>query len=558
MVSFRLGPYDAGHTLVIDPTLAYSTYLGGSALDTGEAIAVDGAGNVYIAGQTVSLNFPVTNAYRATPAGMSDAFVTKLNSNGTDVIYSTYLGGSGVDIAFGIAVDAGGNAYITGSTESDNFPTRNAVQSSLAGNQGFPDAFITKLGPAGTNILYSTYFGGADNEAGYAIAVGTGGNAYVTGTTASGSGFPKKNPFQPSSDGSDDAFVARFITTNSGNASLVYASWLGGADSDVGNAIAVDGSGNVFVAGEVFSLDYVTANFPVTNGFQMAYGGGGSDAFFTKISSNGATRIFSSYLGGADEDSGFGIAIDGGTNIYLVGETYSGNFPAVNAFQSTNAGGLFYTSDAFVTKISRVGNVLLYSTFLGGQLNDSGIGIAVGNDNVVYITGETKSDNFPLGTLPRQEVYGGGFSDAFVASLNVATIGRASLLYSTYLGGSDGDVGVGIAVDTNGNFYVTGQTTSTNTFPLTPGVYQPVFRGGYSDTFVAKFAQSSVLSISRATNRTTLSWPVTPAGFSLQRNSALSNATWVAVTNAPVVSNSVNRVVLTNTAGSEFYRLRKP
>jgi hypothetical protein len=559
VVAFRLGDYDHTRPLIIDPVLAYATYLGGGALDTGEAIAVDPGGNVYITGQTLSMNFPTTNALRSTPAGMSDAYVTKLNSNGTAVIFSTYLGGSDVDIGFGIGLDSSNNVYITGTTTSPNFPTRNPFQPSLGGI-GFPDAFVTKLGPAGTNILYSTYLGGPDDDLAYGLAVGSGGNVFVTGVTSSGSNFPKKNPFQ-NAGGGDDAFVARFSTTNTGSASLIYASWLGDADDEQGEAIAVDGSGNAFVVGEVFSLDYVTASFPVRNAFQPVYGQGGSDVFVTKIASNGAAPlIFSTYLGGRGEDSGYGVALDSSTNIYVTGETFSTNFPIVNAYQTVRGGSErgFYTSDVFVTKIHRTGSNLLYSTFLGGDLDDTGEAIAVGTDNLVYVTGETKSEEFPLAGRPLQSTYGGGAFDSFAAVLNPAASGTPSLLYSTFLGGADEDQGRAIAVDINGCFYLTGLTASTNRFPLTSGAYRQTYSGGFWDGFVAKFNPAPLLEIARMTNRTTLTWPTIPAGFNLQRNTNVASTNWVAVTNAPVVSNSLNRVTLTNNSAPEFYRLRRP
>jgi len=312
-VGFDVGEYDHGKPLVIDPVLNYSTYLGGGNDDQGNSIAVDTSGNAYVTGQTSSVNFPVANALQSTyGGGASNVFVTKLNAAGTAILYSTYLGGTvvqgqgGDDRGYGIAVDASGNAYITGSTTSSNFPLANPIQSNLNGNN---DAFISKLNASGSALVYSTYLGGGagsyyNQDEGRAIAIDVNGNAYVAGSTKSND-FPIINPVQATNQGgnyNEDAFVAKL---NSAGTALIYSTYLGGSGDEHANAIAVDASGYAYVTGST-----VSTNFPTANGPQLNFGGG-SDAFVTKLSITGTALVYSTYLGGTGYyESGNGIAAD--------------------------------------------------------------------------------------------------------------------------------------------------------------------------------------------------------------------------------------------------------
>jgi len=485
-VGFKLSAYDRAQPLVIDPVLIYSSYLGGSDFDAAEAVAVDGTGNLYVTGETLSLNFPRAGTSRAS-AGSYDLFVTKVNAGGSAFVYSTYIGGRGDDLGQGIAVDANGNAYVTGLTDSDNFPTVNASQSSI-GSAFVADAFVVKLGSSGS-LVYSTYFGGPDIESGNAIAVDGSGNAYVTGETVSGPQFPKKGPFQNNAGGGIDAFVAKFNASGS----VAYASWLGGRDDDRGTAIAVDASGNAYVCGEVFSLDSLSSSFPVVNALQPVYGGGDSDAFVVKINPSGSSVLFATFLGGEDSDSGFGLALDSGNNIYVTGSTRSIGFPTTrNAQQPGIAEPDFFTTDAFVSKIQSNGASLLYSTYLGGSLDDSAAAVAVDSSGAIYLTGETESDDFPVTTGADQSDYGG--FGAFVSKLNPAAPGPSGIIYSSYFGGTGFAQGTDIAVDKSGNFYVCGLCDSTD-LPTT-GAAQRAFGGGVDDAFVAKFFSPADLSVS--------------------------------------------------------------
>jgi hypothetical protein len=390
--------------------LIYSTYLGGGGADYGLGIAVDAAGNAFVTGVTTSTNFPTTPAaFQTTSGGSADAFVTKLNSSGSALIYSTYLGGRGDDYGQGIALDSLGNAYVTGFTSSSNFPTNVAAfQTTLAGSF---DAFVTKLNPAGSApLVYSTYLGGSNDDHGFAMAVDGSGNAYVTGYTTS-TNFPTSTgAFQTTYAGGADGFVTKL--NPAGSAPLLYSTYLGGSGQDIGQAIAVNAAGNAFVTGKT------SGNFPITAGaFQSAFGGGGNDAFVTRLNPSGsAPLVYCTYLGGSGADAAYGIAVDGSDNAYLTGYTNSLNFPTTaGVFQTTFGGGRF---DAFVTKLNPAGSApLVYSTYLGGSGEDVGQAIAVDGLFNTYLTGYTGSTNFPTTPGAFQTTFRGSVFNAFVTKI---------------------------------------------------------------------------------------------------------------------------------------------
>ena len=465
-VGIQVGRYDPRLPLVIDPVLSYSTYLGGSGDDGGFGIALDSARNVYITGFTASADFPTENPYQATNhggAGNEDAFVTLMNASGTAMIFSTYLGGTGDDGGYGIAVDSFGNAYVTGSTDSTDFPVLNASQGASGGNT---DAFVAKINASGVLVGYSTYLGGSGSDGGNGIAVDSAGNAYVTGFAGS-TGFPTLNPIQAGNGGGTDAFVTKLNASGD----LVYSTYLGGNGYDYPYAIAADPSGSAYIAGMTEST-----NFPMQNPYQ-GVSGGNSDAFVSKLNPSGSGWTYSTYLGGSGSDYGYGIAADSSGNAYATGFTLSTNFPVLNAMQSSINGGI----DAFVAKLNTSG-APVYSTYLGGNGSDAGRGIAVDSSGNAAITGYTSSTDFPMLNAV-QETYGGGVYDAMVAKLNAA---GSSLLYSTYLGDSIMDSGIAIAVDAAGDAYVTGGTSSTG-FPVINAL-QSNYGGGGQDAFVAKLA----------------------------------------------------------------------
>jgi len=497
-VGFEVTAYDASKPLVIDPVpvLSYSTYLGGSDIDGSNDLAIDAAGNVYVTGLAYSTDFPTVSPIQATNGGNGDAFVTKLDPTGSALLYSTYLGGSDLDISLGIAVDAAGNAYVTGFTRSTDFPTVNPVQPSFI---GFQSAFVTKIDPTGSALVYSTYLGGG-GSGGTGIAVDAAGNAYVTGDTDCGYFPTTPGAFQPSSGGGIDAFVTKLDSLGS---ALVYSTCLGGAGLDVGLGITVDGAGNTYVTGYTRSDDFPTANpfQPARQGEDCGlFGGPCEDAFVTKVTPNGSSLVYSTYLGGTREDFGEDITVDDGGNAYVVGSTNSPDFPTVSPIQpELNRGVTCFDlggepcRDAFVTKFNAAGSALVYSTFLGGGSSDGignggdeGRGIAVDTAGNTYVTGSTSSIDFPT-VRPFQPTFGGA-SDAFVTKLD--PIGSA-FIYSTYLGGSGSDSGAKIAVDAAGSVYVTGLSTSID-FPTASPLQSACAGGGTSydcfDAFVAKIS----------------------------------------------------------------------
>jgi hypothetical protein len=471
-VGFEVGEYDRSAPLIIDPVLVYSTYVGGSGGDQGLHVAIDSLGSAYITGFTTSTNFPTVSPIQAANGSFQDAFVTKVNAAGTAFVYSTYLGGDGDDQARGLAVDSAGSAYLTGFTNSTNFPTANAFDATIGTNGN--DAFVTKLNAAGNALVYSTYLGGDDNaEFGQAIAVDSAGNAYVTGSTFSDD-FPTVNPIQSANaGGSDDAFLSKL---NAAGSALVYSTYLGGDGNDSGEGIKVDSAGNAYLGG-----DTTSTNFPTASPIQAAQAGDG-DIFVLKVNAAGNALVYSTYLGGSLRDACEDLAIDSAGNAYVTGDTESNNFPTANAFQSAN-GGTVLLQDAYVTKINAAGSALVFSTYLGGTGGEVGFGIAVDSAGSVYLAGATGSNTtFP--TVNAIQCARAGGADVFATKFNAA---GSALIYSTYLGGAQGDQARGVAIDSVGNAYIAGFTSSTD-FP-TVNAIQSTFGGEtppFGDAFLFK------------------------------------------------------------------------
>jgi hypothetical protein len=464
--------------------LIYSTHLGSGSqgYDWGLGIAIDSSGNAYITGGTVSSDFPTTpGAFDTTYNGgdyTGDAFVTTLNPNGTALVYSTYLGGSGGDVGYGIAVDSSGNTYITGLTASTDFPTTPGAFDTLY--NGAVNGFVSKLNPGGTALVYSTYLGGGNGDECNGIAIDSSGNAYITGYTTSFN-FPiTSGAFDISYNGAGDGFVCKL---NPNGTALLYSTYLGGKDEDWASGIAIDGSGNAYITGYSGSTD-----FPTTpEAFETSSHGGGynnSDAFVTKVDSTGTALVYSTYLGGGNIDHALGIAIDASGNAYITGYTSSTDFSTTPDAIDTSFNGEapFYYSDVFVTKLNPSGTALLYSTYLGGGDDDEGYGIAVDDMENVYITEYIFSTDFPT-TPDAFDISYNGSGDVAVTKLNARGTG---LVYSTYLGGGGNEEGFGIAVDGSGNTYITGRTFSHD-FPTTPGAFDTSYNGS-GNAFVTKLS----------------------------------------------------------------------
>jgi uncharacterized repeat protein (TIGR01451 family) len=487
-VGFWVGAYDPAFPLVIDPALAYSSYLGGSGDDFVWDIVLDDAGNIYVAGQTTSTDFPTHNAMYVTPNGGQDAFVTQILKEDGVYTYShsTYLGGSADDVGWSVGVDGQGNVYVAGQTASDDFPTRNALD---ATQDGTDDAFVTKIiSVSGAYTLtFSTYLGGSAND-GWAtnLAVDDAGNAYISGSTWSWD-FPTHKPLRPSLNGPHDAFVTQIISAG-GVYTYAFSTYWGGSSYELGYGIDVDSAGNIYVAGDTWSWD-----FPTRNPTQPTYAGTpnptyGGDAFVTKIISTGGAYdyAFSTFLGGTDSDEATRIAADDAGNIYVTGRTFSTDLPSHNAMQpACNTGYPIY--DAYATGYINEGGAYSYafSSYLCGTGSEYGQDIIVDSGGKVYVVGATASADFPITPDAWEPVHQGG-SDVYVTQI-VSASGVYTYAYSTFLGGTGGDLGRAIVVDSAGNMHVAGETTSTD-FPVTVNALQPTHGQGTYDGFVSVLA----------------------------------------------------------------------
>lgn len=547
-VGFALGSYDRSRELVIDPTLSYATYFGGSGSEINPQVAVDPNSSIYLAGTTSSAtNFPIpAGGTQPTLSGSTDVFVSKLNTFGSAVVYTAYLNGfdlttappvtlgkaTGVDSSAGLAVDSAGNAYVTGTTTSSDFPvTASAFQSApiAAGVH----VFLSKLDPTGASLLYSSYLGGSGIDNAMALAADNSGHAYILGDTFSATDFPTAgSPFQPTANGATHLFfVSKFDTTATGTASLLFSSFLGGGTSSTGNAnppdgvpactlpcggIALDSTGNAYVTGTT-----TFTNLAIANAYQSAINQGQTtnktDAFVAKITSAGTGLLYLSYLGGTGNDSGNAIAVDTGGIAYVTGQTDSNDlFPAAGAsgltvgFQNTNSG-----SHAYIAKLSNPTSgpiTLTYASYLGGSGVDNGLGIVADSSQNAYVTGSTTSTDFPTPftastPLPCNfPIVAAQAQDAFLvkASTTIVTLKTvtpcvSSLLSSSLIGGSGTERGTSIAQNIAGTVLVAGETNSS----ILPAIskiqgvnpLQTAFAGGSTDAFLATFGATTDLAL---------------------------------------------------------------
>jgi hypothetical protein len=474
-VRFSVGAYEAHLPLVIDPVLVFSSYLGGSLADTGGAVAVDPAGNVLIAGQTASLDFPVTGgAAQPASGGGTDAFVARIDSSGTSLVFATYLGGSSRDVGSAVVLDAGGNAYVAGETASADFPTTSgAFQAAMPGQTA---GFVTKLDPSGAVLLYSTYLGGSSTARCDAIAVDGTGAAYVTGRTDSAN-FPTTPGvlFPTYRGGRYDAYVTKLAPSGT---ALAYSTFMGGSENDALFGIALGPGNTACVAGGSDSPDYPTT----ASAYQTIVQD--TDPVVTKLDAGATQLLYSTFLGGSlDRERANAIAADAAGFLYVTGFTPSVDFPVVHAAQPVQGGGY----DGFAARIDPGASgaaSLVYSTFIGGAGDDRGNGVAVDGAGNAYVVGQTSdAAGFPL-LDPIQSTYGGGSSDAFAVRL--APTG--AFAYSTFLGGAGSDQANGVATRGGGAFLV-GETGSSD-FPTVSPLQGA--NGGGSDAFFARIQESPV------------------------------------------------------------------
>jgi hypothetical protein len=471
-IGFQVAAYDTTRPLIIDPVVRYATYLGGSATDTGADIVVDSAGAAYVTGTTWSLDFPTQSSPQATADADGDAFVAKLSPDGSALVYATYLGGGDGDSGLSIAVDRNGAAYVTGQTISTDFPVKSALQPMLIGDD---DAFVAKLTPDGTMIVYATYLGGDGPEAAFVdIAVDGVGSAYVTGQTGSPT-FPTKSPLQPTLNGDHDAYIAKLTADGS---ALVYSTYLGGSGVEAGSGIAVDAAGNAYVTGFTSSEDFPTKSplQPMLNGGIPPAGGEDTDpdAFVAKLTADGAALVYATYLGGSSEDSATSIAVDAAGSAYITGDTGSEDFPTESPLQPAHTD----VGSTFVSKLTVDGSALAYSTYFDGTFATD---IAVDLTGAVYVTGFI-APGFNFIVVRPIQPHRSDTGENFLAKF---APGGSALVYSATLGVS---FGAAVAVDTAGAAYVTGAAISLN-FPTT-NAFQPT-PGGEGDAFVLKLAAAS-------------------------------------------------------------------
>lgn len=494
IVRFDVGTYDATLPLIIDPTIVYSTYIGGGNSPYGNVYGwdmlvdatTDKDGNAYVTGESWAVDYPAQGALQGASGGDWDVVISKLSADGSSLLYSTYLGGSGDDEGGAIRVDDDGNIYVAGLTSSANFPTANAYS---ATNSGY-DAFVVKLDSTGTTLQYSSYFGGAGEDLGLSLALLPGNQnvLYATGLTAS-SDLPVVDAYQASfGGGTYDGFLIKVDTGAAGAASLLYSTYLGKGGDDRAIVVHTDDAGRAYLAGATSSTD-----FPVAQAYQPSYAGGAYDGFVCAFNASGSSLRYSTFLGGSGEDRAIGLDVDSSDRAYVAGRTASGDFPTSgNAYDTscgtdgTCNGGVF---DAFVARLSASGGSLSYSTYIGGSGLDRAVAVSADPLGRAYVAGRTTSSaDFPLAS-PVQSNFGGGDADAFVTKLNPA---GTALIYSTYLGGSSPDPGwyeipseeaQSIVADSKGNATVVGYTWS-NDWP-THAPYQASNAGEW-DGFVVK------------------------------------------------------------------------
>lgn len=490
-VSFRVPRYDHTRPLVVDPVLVYGTYLGGFSRDLGNGVAVDANGSAYVVGSTVSADFPVTsNAVQIKHGGspnsgvtglygpdVFDVFVAKFSPDGSKLVYSTFLGGTGSDLGLAIAVDHAGNAVVAGSTGSPNFPLATGAFQKTPSLHGIA-GFVTKLNADGSDLLYSSYLGGAGvYTTVQALALDATGAAYLAGATDSAPFPVTAGAFRSAPAGGMDCFVAK---VNPQGTALVYATLLGGAGADSAAGISVSAAGNAYITGSTQSTD-----FPVTSGAAQGKFGGIEDAFVAELNPAGTALVYGTYLGGSSADSGNAIALDADGSMLIAGNSSSADFPTtVGAFQTALVMTPLGTSDAFVVRLNPTGAVQ-YSTLLGGSGNDSARSLVVAADGSAIVAGQTDSTDFPITPDAYESRLTGSGCETFYAIIPVTGdfppcekvflttvhVSGRRVIYSTYLGGSDDDIPGGIAQAADGTLYLAGSTGSSD-FPVTRGAFQ--------------------------------------------------------------------------------------
>ncbi len=469
-IGFSTKNYNKHLSLTIDP-LIYSTFIGGAGADTETDMAISNTGEAYVTGYTSTSDYPTTSeAYDVSHNGGFDVFVSKLNINGTNLIYSTFIGGTNIsDQAMSIVVDGTSAAYVTGRTYSSDYPTTSgAFDLSYSGNA---DIFVTKLNASGTSLIYSTFIGEISNEYVYSITEDGTGAAYITGMTMSPLYPTTSGAYDESYNGGIDVFVTKLNTSGS---SLVYSTFIGGTNSECGNTITVDGTGAAYITGNTYS-----SSFPTTNGVIDESYNGNLDVFVTKLNVIGSALIYSTFIGGNSLEEADGITLDGMGEAYVTGWTDSPNYPTTNqAYDDTHNG----SRDIFVSKLNPNGTTMVYSTFIGGAAFDYGKSITIDGTGAAYITGNTYSPDYPT-RIYAYDVTFNGNNDVIISKLNAS---GSNLLYSSFIGGTGFEGGESIFLDNTDVVYVSGSTSSPE-YPTTINAYD-CSHNGSGDVFVTKLS----------------------------------------------------------------------
>lgn len=489
--SFQLGAYDHSRALVIDPVLTVAQYFAGLYENVAYGIGHDSSGLVYVAGTTQSTDLPLAgSSYQSTEGGGQDLFLVIVNpklSGSAQVVYVTYIGGTGDENFGAMYVGPAGDVYLTGTTGSTNFPVQNGYQTAEGGSSGEPDAFVSWFNPS-QSLVYSSYFGGSETDGGTAIAVDGKGNIWIAGNTQSTDLPMSGGGFQGSLIGTQNMFLAGFDGSNSGTASLLYSIYIGGTHYDQAYGVAAAPDGTIWLAGCTFSPDiWIQGGGSQGQPYQGTYGGGG-DAYIAHINpaqTGLSALLYSSFLGGNGEDAATSLVLDPSGKLILSGYTVSGNFPVTGSAYQTKYGG---NTDAFVSILDTAKGQLVYSTYFGGEEADAAMDLKEDSSGALYMGGYTESSGLPSTSGALQPAYDGSV-DAFGLKLNPAKSGAAGLAYFTYLGSDGQQVAYGVDFDASGNMYLAGYSSS-NILSRVGGPARPTITGNW-DAFVIGFELGS-------------------------------------------------------------------
>ncbi len=468
-IMFDVGQYDNNELLIIDPVMDFSTFVGGSGQDNTHDLATDPSGNIYVMGYTSATGFPITTgAYDTTYNGKDDTFIYKMDRNGTSLLYSTYIGGSGGDYGNSITLDDNGNLYLVGDSWSTNFPTTSGAYDTT--HNGLHDAIVTKFNSTGSGLIFSTYIGGSVNDMGFGINLDDANNIYISG--AGGPGYPTTTgAYDTSHNGNWDAIITKL---SSNGTTLDYSSFIGGSDADGCNGIALD-SGNTIVT-DCFSK---SNDFPTTSGAYDSTFNGMQDIVIVKMNLTNGSLVYSSYVGGSAYDIAVGIVFDQSGDVLFYGYSNSTNYPATSTSYDYTSNG---NRDVIITRIDLVTSTLLNSTYIGGSADDSAYDLLVDEDGTLYLAGKTRSSNFPV-TNGAYDTSHNGQDDIFLSRLDKYL---SIVEYSTFIGGSSWDSGIGVKIGKTDSIVIAGAVSSSN-FPVTSGSYDTSHNGNY-DTSVTSFS----------------------------------------------------------------------